>query len=102
MCPPKCRPLQQIATRSSINTISIVIALACPVQRTLPQSSTMPSPNINIANISRRRSPISPTNPSTQSQSRPLSSNSDRSSSSTASLDICQYGTEGVGSVPAA
>ncbi|KID95831.1 hypothetical protein MAJ_08227, partial [Metarhizium majus ARSEF 297] len=48
----------------------------------------MPSPNINIANISRRRSPISPTNPSTQSQSRPLSSNSDRSSSSTASLDI--------------
>ncbi|KAL6402743.1 hypothetical protein AUP68_14079 [Ilyonectria robusta] len=62
----------------------------------------MPSPNINTANISRRRSPISPTNPSSQTQSRPLSSNSDQSSgSSTAGLEICQYGTEGVGGVPA-
>jgi hypothetical protein len=62
----------------------------------------MPSPDIHTANISRRRSPISPINPSSRTQSRPSSSNSDQlSDNSTACLEICQYGTEGVGGVPA-
>jgi hypothetical protein len=62
----------------------------------------MPSPDIHTANISRRRSPISLINPSSRTQSRPSSGNSDQlSDNSTACLEICQYGTEGVGGVPA-
>ncbi|KAH6959591.1 hypothetical protein BKA56DRAFT_701812, partial [Ilyonectria sp. MPI-CAGE-AT-0026] len=77
--------------------------MVCPGDLIIRRSSsTMPSSDAAAANISRRRSPISTINPPSQTPSRPSSSNSDQSSgSSTAGLEIYQYGTEGMGGVPA-
>ena len=106
-----CRTLCQSATKTSTSRrqfashrVKAYHHHCCPSpdEYNIPRSSTMPSPDIHTANISRRRSPISPINPSSRTQSRPSSSNSDQlSDNSTACLEICQYGTEGVGGVPA-